>query len=156
MNTATTDYLPNAADSEHDAGEFLVGNLIDAAKKRFITLAVPWHKLAEREQARTLEHLAEDVRAAVEKAIGAIASHQRVTFRAEVKGVNFKSATEVVATLAMMNTQQSHALADVAGGFVTVVIEDATDLLAIPEGATDGEADNRPLFDQSTGEQLNG
>lgn len=154
MTETVTEYLPTAEDSEADAEQFLVGNLIDAAKKRFLTLAVPWHKLSEREQERTLSYLADDVRAAVEKAIVAIAAHQRVTFRAEVKGVNFKSATEVVATLNMMNTQQSHALADVAGGFVTVVIEDTADLLAIPEGATAGEPDNKPLFDESTGEVL--
>ena len=56
MNETTTDRLPTAEDSQGDAEQFLIGNLITAAKKRFITLAVPWHKLSEREQERTGGH----------------------------------------------------------------------------------------------------
>lgn len=150
MIEPATDEQDAAVDN---AEQFLVGNLMDAARRRFCTLAVPWHKLSEQEQSRVLQNLAEDVRRAVSRAIVAIASHERITFRAEVKGVNFKIATEVAATLNLMNTPQSHALADVAGGFVTVVIEDMAALLDIPESATAGEPDSPPLFDRSTGEE---
>ena len=138
-------------DTAHDhAAIFLIGNLMKAAKRRFMDLAVPWSQLSEQEQSRTLGYLAEDVRQAVRHAIRAIASNERITFRAEVESVNFKGATDVKAVLKMMASTEAHSLADVAGGFVTVVIENADDLLFIQEDATVGEADQKPLFDEST------
>lgn len=142
---------PNGPDSaQAHAAAFLVGNLMQAAKRRFTELAVPWRQLSEAEQSRTLKYLAEDVRVAVGAAIRAIASNERTTFRAEVESVNFKGATDVKAVLKMVASQEAHGLADVAGGFVTVIIEDTADLLSIPDAATADEPDNGSLFDAST------
>lgn len=138
------------AETQQHAAMFLIGNLMEACKRRFIGLAAPWSQLSENEQSRTLRYLSEDVRVAVGHAIRAIASNERVTFLAEVESVQFKGASDVKAALKLVNTPESHALADRAGGFVTIVIEDTAELLDIPEAALKGEADQRPLFDQST------
>lgn len=128
---------------------FMLGNLLDACTKHFKPLAVPWSDLDEREQTRLLERLHEDLQETVKKAVKIIAANGRVTFRAEVEAVQFKGPSDVNATLKMVNTAASHSLADVAGGFVTVVIEQIDDLLAIPESALKGEPDQKPLFDAS-------
>lgn len=138
------------SETQQHAAMFLIGNLMEACKRRFIGLAAPWSQLSEDEQSRTLRYLSEDVRVAVGHAIRAIASNERVTFRAEVESVQFKGASDVKAALKLVNTPESHALADRAGGFVTIVIEDTAELLDIPEAALKGEADQRPLFDAST------
>jgi hypothetical protein len=127
----------------------MVGNLIAAATRHFKPLAVPWSGLSEQEQTRLLKRLADDVTETVKKAIIAIASNQRVTFRAEVAQVQFKGGSEIVAQMKLMNSPEAHALADAAGGYVTVVIEDSEELLAIPDSALQGEPDQRPLFDAS-------
>lgn len=137
-------------DTQDRAAMFLIGNLMKAAKRRFVDLAVPWKQLSEQEQERTLRNLADDVKSAVRVAIRAIASNERITFRAEVESVNFKGATDVKAVLKMVSGNEAHSLADVAGGFVTVVIENTDDLLDIPQEATTGDADQKPLFDKST------
>lgn len=138
-----------AADAESCAAAFMVGNLIAAATRHFKPLAVPWSGLSEQEQTRLLKRLADDVTETVKKAIIAIASNQRVTFRAEVAQVQFKGGSEIVAQMKLMNSPEAHALADAAGGYVTVVIEDSEELLAIPDSALQGEPDQRPLFDAS-------
>jgi hypothetical protein len=138
-----------AADTESCANAFLLGNLMDAALKHFKPLAVPWGQLKEAEQARIKKRLSEDMTAAVKAVITAIASNQRVTFRAEVAQVQFKGGSEIVAQMKLMNSPEAHALADAAGGYVTVVIEDSEELLAIPDSALQGEPDQRPLFDAS-------
>ncbi|MEY4416724.1 MAG: hypothetical protein RIQ53_4017 [Pseudomonadota bacterium] len=137
------------ADTESCANAFLLGNLMDAALKHFKPLAVPWGQLKEAEQARIKKRLSEDMTAAVKAVITAIASNQRVTFRAEVAQVQFKGGSEIVAQMKLMNSPEAHALADAAGGYVTVVIEDSEELLAIPDSALQGEPDQRPLFDAS-------
>lgn len=135
--------------TEGHAEVFMLGRMIDAAKKRFTHLAEPWSKLSEREQERVLTGLADDMRTVAKDAVKIIAANGRMTFRAEVESVQFKGPTDVKASLKLVNSQETHALADAAGGFVTIVIESLDEMLAIPEGATAGEPDNRPLFDQS-------
>jgi hypothetical protein len=137
------------ADTESCANAFLLGNLMDAALKHFKPLAVPWGQLKEAEQARIKKRLSEDMTTAVKAVITAIASNQRTTFRAEVCDVQFKGGSEVAANLKLMASPEAHALADVAGNYVTIVIEDSEELLAIPDGALQGEPDQRPLFDAS-------
>lgn len=143
--------MARAPGTEARAAEFLIGNLMLASKKRFMGLAVPWSQLSEHEQSSVLRGLADDVRQAVGHAIKAIASNQRLTFRAEVESVQFKGASDIKAVLKLMAGTESHALADSAGGFVTVVIENVDELLDLPDSATKGDADQKPLFDQSTG-----
>jgi hypothetical protein len=65
--------------------------------------------------------------------------------------VQFKGASDIKAVLKLMGGPESHALADSAGGFVTVVIENVSDLLQIPKGALAGEPDSKPLFDGAPG-----
>lgn len=145
--------LAHAAEPPSTAGraaDFLIGNLMQACKGRFMGLAVPWSQLSETEQTNTLRNLADDVRQAVGQAIKAIASNERLTFRAEVESVQFKGASDIKAVLKLMAGAESHALADSAGGFVTVVIEDVNDLLALPDAAMKGEPDQKTLFDQNT------
>lgn len=141
---------PAPTGSHAHAELFMVGNLMAAAKRRFCGLAVPYSQLSEREQSRLLEGLAGDVRDEVKKAVQIIAANARMVFRAEVESVQFKGPSDVKSVLKLVNTAESHALADAAGGYVTVVIEQVDELLALPEEATQGEADQRPLFDQST------
>ncbi len=136
--------------TEGHAEIFMVGDLMRAAKLRFMDLAVPWSQLSEGEQERVLTGLADDVRRAAQKAIRIIAHHGRIEFRAQVEQVNFKGEAEVKATLKLMANSEAHSLADVAGGFVTVIIEQNDELLAIPDDMTKGEPDQRPLFDRST------
>lgn len=138
--------------TEEHAEILMMGDLMVAAKRRFTELAVPWSKLEETEQARLLENLHDDLKQAVRKAVRVIAANARVTFRAEVESVQFKGMTDVKATLKLVNSVETHALADTAGGFVTVVIEDLDKLLAVPEEELRGSPDNKPLFDASTGE----
>lgn len=145
--TAKTEEPADA--NQADAAQFLIGNLMAAAKRHFIGLAVPWRELNEHEQGRILRMLADDVRAAAGKAVRAIASNQRLTFRAEVESVQFKGASDIKAALKLSAGPESHALADAAGGFVTVVIENVDELLAIPDAATKGDADQKPLFDSA-------
>lgn len=150
----TTADAPEAAGPEwgtqDHAAVFMAGELMKAAKRRFCELAVPWSKLEETEQARLLENLHEDVKQATRNAVKIIAANARVTFRAEVESVQFKRPTDVKAVLRLVNTMETHALADTAGGFVTIVIEDLDPLLAVPENELAGDPDNKPLFDTST------
>lgn len=136
--------------TEAHAEAFMLGRMIEVAKRRFTTLAERWGALSQREQESVLGGLAEDMRAVVKDATKIIAANARVTFRAEVESVQFKGPTDVKAALKLVNSPETHALADVAGGFVTVVIESLDDLLVIPESATAGDADEKPLFDKST------
>ncbi|WP_066338409.1 hypothetical protein [Azohydromonas lata] len=131
------------------AEAFMLGRMIDVAKRHFTTLAEPWSRLRENEQAAVLSRLHESMKVVVKDAVQIISANARVTFRAEVAGVNFKSATDVEAKLKLVNNPETHALADVAGGFVTVVIENIDELLAVPESALKGEPDNGSLFDKS-------
>lgn len=136
-------------EAEAAAEMFLIGNLMTAAKRRFTELALPWRELKEAEQERVLRNLADDVRLAVGKAVRAIASHERLSFRAEVESVQFKGPSDIKAVLKLSGGEHSHALADSAGGFVTVVIEDVSELLDVRDDDTAGDADQKPLFDQS-------
>jgi hypothetical protein len=136
--------------TEGHAEAFMLGRMIDVAKRHFTTLAEPWSRLRENEQAAVLSRLHESMKVVVKDVVQIIAANARITFRAEVASVNFKSATEVEAKLKLVNSVESHALADVAGGFVSVVIEDINELLAVPESALKGEPDNGSLFDAST------
>ena len=140
-----------APEGERDrAKDFLIGNLIEASKRRFVNLVVPFRDLKEHEQTTLLRNLADDIRKIAGQTIKAIASNERLTFRAEVESVQFKGASDIKAALKLSAGPESHALADSAGGFVTVVIENVSELLEIPEAAVKGEADQKPLFDEST------
>lgn len=132
------------------AQSFMLGRMIEVSKKRFTTLAERWSALPQREQAAVLRGLHADMQAVVKDAVKIIAANARVTFRAEVESVQFKGPTDVKAALKLVSNPDSHALADAAGGFVTVVIESLDDLLSVPEADLAGDPDNRPLFDQST------
>ena len=135
--------------AEAHARVFMLGRMIEAAKSRFTTLPERWSALPQHEQACVLSRLAIDMREVVKDAVKIIAANARVTFRAEVESVQFKGPTDVKAVLKLINGPETHALADVAGGFVTVVIESIDELLQIPDGATAGAPDNLTLFDQS-------
>lgn len=137
-------------DSESHARAFMLGKMMESARKRFTTLAVPYSQLNEREQTNLLRELSFDMKDVIRGAVKIIAANARVTFRAEVESVQFKGPTDVKATLKLVNSEHTHSLADSAGGFVTIVIEDLDELLAVPEEALKGEPDNRPLFDAST------
>ena len=136
--------------TEDHAAILMMGDLMTACKRRFMDLALPWNQLDELEQTRLLENLHDDLKQAVRKAVKVVAANARITFRAEVESVQFKGMTDVKATLKLVNSVETHALADTAGGFVTVVIEDLDPLLAVPEEDLRGEPNNKPLFDAST------
>lgn len=128
---------------------FLIGNLL-ATTKRALSRVPGWDKASEELQASILSDALADTKDAARQAIQAISSNERLSFRAEVDNVTFKGRTDVKAAIKMVANHEAHALADTAGGFVTVVIEDVSELLDIPEGITDGDPDTRPLFDTST------
>lgn len=138
------------SDTEAHARAFMLGKMMESARKRFTTLAVPYSQLNEREQTNLLRELSFDMKDVILDAVKIIAANARVTFRAEVESVQFKGPTDVKATLKLVNSEHTHSLADSAGGFVTIVIEELDELLAVPEEALKGEPDNRPLFDVST------
>jgi hypothetical protein len=129
---------------------FLMGNLIKLFKSHFCRLAEPWGKLREEEQARVLRNLHQDLKDQVRQTVKIIAGNGRVSFRAEVESVQFKGATDIKAALKLVSGPEAHALADAAGGVVTVLIESLDELLAIPEGALAGDPDEPSLFDKST------
>ncbi|QOR55245.1 MAG: toprim domain protein [Phage 67_12] len=137
-------------ETESHARAFMLGKMMESARKRFTTLAVPYSQLNEREQTNLLRELSFDMKDVIRAAVKIIAANARVTFRAEVESVQFKGPTDVKATLKLVNSEHTHSLADSAGGFVTIVIEDLDELLSVPEDALKGEPDNRPLFDAST------
>ena len=138
--------------SQEHAAAFMMGDLIKVCKRRFTELAMPWFKLDETEQTRVLEGLHEDLKEATRQAVKIIAANARITFRAEVDMVQFKGPSDVKAQLKLVNSIETHALADAAGSFVTIVIEDLDTLLAVPDVAMlAGEPNVRPLFDASTG-----
>jgi acyl-CoA thioesterase FadM len=138
------------AGTEAHARAFMLGKMMESARKRFTTLAVPYSQLSEREQTNLLRELSFDMKDVIRGAVKIISANARVTFRAEVESVQFKGPTDVKATLKLVNSEHTHSLADSAGGFVTIVIEDLDELLSVPEEALKGEPDNRPLFDAST------
>lgn len=131
------------AASQELAREFMLGNLIKAASRRFKSLAVPYMELKQHEQTKLLEDLEKDCRDAVNDAIDLIASNQRLTFRAAVDQVVFKDGVKAVLT--MGKTEEAHSLADAEGSYVTVVIEDRGTLLQVGD-ATQGDPDQKPLF----------
>jgi hypothetical protein len=135
--------------SDEHAAMFMMGDLIKACKRRFTELAVPWNKLEEAEQERVLAGLHDDLKGAVKTAVKIIAANARITFRAEVESVQFKGPSDVKAALKLVNTPETHALADTAGGFVTIVIEDLDPLLSVPDEELAGEPDDRSLFDKN-------
>ncbi|OQA34018.1 MAG: hypothetical protein BWY57_00815 [Betaproteobacteria bacterium ADurb.Bin341] len=142
MNTPESIKEIEAA-SQELAREFVLGNLIKAASKRFKSLAVPYMELKQHEQTKLLEDLEKDCRDAVNDAIDLIASNQRLTFRAAVDQVVFKDGVKAVLT--MGKTEEAHSLADAEGSYVTVVIEDRSTLLQVGD-ATQGDPDQKPLF----------
>jgi hypothetical protein len=146
---AAVDVEP-VTDTEAHARAFMLGKMMESARKRFTTLAVPYSQLSEREQTNLLRELSFDMKDVIRGAVKIISANARVTFRAEVESVQFKGQTDVKATLKLVNSEHTHSLADSAGGFVTIVIEDLDELLSVPEEALKGEPDNRPLFDAST------
>jgi len=134
------------ADGKAAAQEFLLGELIKAATKHLKTLSKPWIQMKEAEQQQVLAKVAQDCRAAVQNACDLIAGNARMTFPAAVDQVVFKDG--VKATLTLAKSAEAHSLADVQGGYVTIVIEDRSKLL--DEGdALQGDPDQHPLFGEA-------
>lgn len=141
--------------TEDHAEDFVMGRLLEVCKKRFMNMAVPPPKLNEQEQSHLYRSLHEDFKGVVKDAIKIIAGKARVSFRAEVEAVNFKGPTDCKAAIKLVPGPEAHALADTAGSYVTILIDDEYDkLLAVPEKALKGQPDNLPLFDQSTGDNV--
>lgn len=115
-------------DGKAYAAEFLLGALIKAATKHMKTLSKPWIDMKEGEQKRVLATVHQDCRRAVQDAVDIIASNARMTFPAAVDQVVFKDGVKCVLTLA--KGDWAHSLADAEGGFVTIVIEERSKLLA--------------------------
>jgi hypothetical protein len=131
------------ADGKAHAQEFLLGELIKAATKHLKTLSKPWINLKEAEQQQVLAKVAQDCRAATQSACDLIAGNARMTFQAAVDQVVFKDG--VKATLTLAKSSEAHSLADVQGGYVTVVIEERSKLL--DEGdALKADPDQRSLL----------
>lgn len=116
------------ADGKAYAAEYLLGAMIKAATKHLKTLAKPWIDMKEGEQKRVLATVHQDCRTAVRDAVDIIASNARMTFPAAVDQVVFKDGVKCVLTLA--KGDWAHSLADAEGGFVTIVIEERSKLLA--------------------------
>lgn len=132
------------ADGKAFAAEFLLGSIMKAATKHLKTLAKPWIDLKEGEQKRVLATVQQDCRHAVQDAIDIIASNARLTFQANVDQVVFKDGVKAVLTLA--KGDWAHSLADAEGGYVTIVIEERSKLLA--EGdALEVDKDQKALFE---------
>jgi hypothetical protein len=115
-------------DGKAYAAEFLLGSLIKASTKHLKTLSKPWIDLKEGEQKRVLATVQQDCRRAVQDAVDIIASNARMTFPAAVDQVVFKDGVKCVLTLA--KGDWAHSLADAEGGYVTIVIEERSKLLA--------------------------
>jgi hypothetical protein len=147
IDTTTGEIIDTEWGGTEHTKEFMMGDLLNACMKRFKSASVVWTQMSEDEQTRFLGYVHDDLTAAVKKAVDIIASNGRVTFRAEVESVQFKGPTDVKSVLKLVNSPQSHSLADAAGAYVTVVIEQLDDLLSIPDSALFGEPDNKPLFD---------
>lgn len=109
------------------AAEYLLGAMIKAATKHLKTLSRPWIDMKEGEQKRVLATVQQDCRKAVQDAVDIIASNARMTFAAAVDQVVFKDG--VKATLTLAKSAEAHSLADVQGGYVTIVIEERSKLL---------------------------
>jgi hypothetical protein len=122
----------------------LLGNLMTAVMKQMRSLETPWTKVDEYRQKMIIEEIRSDTWHAVSDAVDLIAADNRTRFRATVEQVTFKSGVKAV--LLMPNTEESHELADVAGGTVLVVIEDPTRYLG-EEGSSmpKPEPDQRAL-----------
>lgn len=128
------------------AQEFLLGELIKAATKHLKTLSKPWISMKESEQQQVLAKVAQDCRAATQNAVDLIAGNARMTFQAAVDQVVFKDG--VKATLTLAKSSEAHSLADVQGGYVTIVIEERSKLL--DEGdALQADPDQPALFDKA-------
>lgn len=134
---------PEKIESSDTAAQFLLGELLKAATKRFKSLAVPYMELRQSEQQSLLRDIEDDTRKAVREAVEIIASDYRVTFRASCESVQFKP-DGVKAQLTMFNSPEAHALADAAGNTIMVVIEDASRYLDAGD-ACDGDPDQRSL-----------
>lgn len=147
----TADQAIAEDDATYVSREFLLGDLIKSVTRRFKTLAVPFSSLSESEQTALLSNVADDARRATKEAIRIIESDNRTHFMAEVEQVTFKEGVKAV--LKMMNTPESHELADKAGGIVMVVISDGATYMELGD-ACHGESDQRPLFDDSTDGKL--
>lgn len=133
------------------AKEFLLGEIIKVAMRQVRTLSMPFTMLRQAEQQAILDRVTDDIREILKEAIDVIASNARLSFSAEVEQVLFKDG--IKATLKMDRGEHAHAIADIAGGFVTVVIEDRSVLLdAACEDMS--EPDQPPLFDSPAQELI--
>lgn len=126
------------------AAEFLLGEIINVATKPIRAITVPFSLMRQAEQTAVPDRITDDIREIVKEAIDVIASNARLSFGAEVDQVLFKDGIKAV--LKMSRGENAHELADIAGGFVTVVIEDRSALLDAGNAPT-GEPDQKPLFD---------
>lgn len=139
---------PTATSTNGMAREYMVGELMKALLKQMRAADKPWLNLSEKQQAKVLKEIEIDVSEAVEEAVSIIASDGRTRFKATCEKVAFDGGG-VKASLAMLNTQEAHALADAAGKSVLICIGDAADYKGLGPTAPVAEADQRALFDKS-------
>lgn len=150
--TPRTQSKEDLAETAKITEQYLLGNLIKAVSEPFKELQVPFRALSELEQATLLTRISETTKEAVIEAVRCISSGDRTNFRATCDQVLFKS-DGVKGTLSLFNTPEAHELADYAGKTIMIVIEDGSRYLNVGD-ATKGEADQKPLFDHSTEDQL--
>lgn len=129
-----------ASDPVAQARDYMLGNIIASALELWRDQQKPWNRMSEAQQKEIVSDMTSRVRLALNKAVLIISSDARTCFVTHVKDVQFKEGKVVEAKLVMKNCAASHELADVAGGNVIVVIEDAVRY-------SGGEVDDRELTD---------
>jgi predicted house-cleaning NTP pyrophosphatase (Maf/HAM1 superfamily) len=151
VDQETGEVLTDDQHNEQLAELFMLGDLVKVATRLFKDQQVAFRLMTEAEQSNMLKKVAEDIKPAVKKAVQIIKSHGRIEFRAEVTKVIFKGASDVEGTLKLSNYDGAHALADYAGGFVTIVIDKQDDMMN-PGDSTVGMPDQPDLLDDHEGE----
>lgn len=131
---------------EH-AQAFLIGNLMEAAKSCFTTLAEPWSKTPQREQEAVLKRLHDRCLETAKGALQILRDNGRQSFPISLGFVKF-SGNKVTGDFELRNSPEAHTLADYSNQQVTVVIESTSKLFSVPAKLLEGEADNKPLFDE--------
>lgn len=139
---------PTVVSAKGMAREYMVGELMKALLKQMRAADKPWLNLSEKQQAKALKEIEIEVSEAVEEAVSIIASDARTRFKATCEKVSFDGGG-VKASLAMLNTQEAHALADAAGKSVLICIGDGAEYKGLGPTAPVAEADQRALFDKS-------
>lgn len=156
VDEETGEVLTDDEHNEQLAELFMLGDLVKISTRLFKDQQVAFRLMTEAEQSNLLRKVAEDIKPAVKRAIQIVKSHGRIEFRAEVTKVVFKGASDVEGTLKLSNYDGAHALADYAGGFVTIVIDKQDDMMN-PGDATKGTPDQPDLLnDHDDGKDSDG